>query len=330
MPTNSNPLVSVLIGAYNHQDYVQATIQSIIDQTYLNIELMVIDDGSTDATWEKIKAMQPAAEKRFQRVVFQTKNNEGSCATVNKLLDLAQGEFVYLIASDDLAKPTAIEKELDFLQNNSEYAMVMGDDEFIDKNGKRCYWDKNRNIIYDLNKAASKTYKDHLQRVCNIQFNSDDFGAYDKLYIANHIPNGYLVRKSIFDIIGKFTSEAPLEDYWLMLQISKYAKIKFLDEVLFSYRWHDSNTIKKEALIIAYMQKTRAYENKLLDDIDDKAVLPAVLKIKYGVLEKIIGIPYIATIETKYLRYIKQTRVFKIFNIPVFEWKRQNRDECNK
>ncbi len=325
MPTNnSKPLVSVLIGAYNHQDYVAATIQSIIEQTYSNIELIVIDDGSTDATWERIKAMQSACEQRFQRVVFQTKNNEGSCATVNKLLDLAKSEFVYLIASDDLAKPTAIEKELAFLTTNPEYAMVMGDDEFIDKNGKRCYWDKNRNIIYDIHKAASKTYKDHLQRVCNIQFNSDDFGAYDKLYIANHIPNGYLVRKSIFNIIGKFTYEAPLEDYWLMLQISKYAKIKFLDEVLFSYRWHDSNTIKKENLIIDYVQKTRAYENKLLDNIDDKTVLPAVLKIKYGVLEKIIGIPYIATIETKYLRLIKQKRVFKIFNFPVFIWCKKN------
>lgn len=318
-----NPLVSVLIGAYNHQNYVAATLASIIDQTYENIELIVMDDGSTDATWQKIEQMRPLCEKRFKRVVFQTKKNEGSCVTVNKLLDLALGEYVYLIASDDLAKPSAIEKEINFLIQNPEYAMVTGDDEFIDSDGKVCYWDKNRNIIYDKNKAFSKTYKEHLQRVCRIDFNSDDFGSYDKLYIANHVPNGYMLCKSIFKKIGQFTKDAPLEDYWLMLQVSKYAKIKFLDEVLFSYRWHATNTIKKKNLIIAYMQKNKDYENKLLDNINDKEVLPAVLKIKYAVLEKIIGVPYIATIETKYLRLIKQTRTIKILNVPIFKWQRK-------
>ena len=142
-------LVSVLIPAYNHENYVQETINSIINQTYQNIELIIIDDGSKDSTWQKIQELQVECEKRFVRVVFETKQNEGSCKTLNKLLSLAQGEFVYIIASDDLAKPNAIEKEVEFLANNEDYALVVGDNEIIDSEGKRAYWENKIKRVYE-------------------------------------------------------------------------------------------------------------------------------------------------------------------------------------
>lgn len=288
---DSQILVSVIMPAYNHQNYVQEAIESIINQTYKNIELIVIDDGSSDSTWQKIQEMQEQCEKCFVRVVLQTKENEGTCATLNKMLDLAQGEFVYLIASDDKAKPQAIEKEVDFLAKHKDYALVVGDDEIIDSSSNLCYWDYEQNIVYDKDRADFTTFAELLK--CHI----DDFGNYDRLYHGNHIPNGYLIRKSIFDKIGKFTHEAPLEDWWLMLQIAKYAKMKFLDEILYSYRWHNSNTIKDRARIDNFAKKVMEYENRLLDTIDDKEVLPSVLKIKYGYFYKAIGIPYIFVLE---------------------------------
>ena len=115
---------------------MQDTLQSILNQTYKNIELIVIDDGSSDNTWQKIEELQTQCEKRFVRVIMQTKENEGTCATLNKMLDLAQGEFIYLIASDDIAKPQAIEKEVAFLESHNDYALVVGDDELIDSQGK--------------------------------------------------------------------------------------------------------------------------------------------------------------------------------------------------
>ena len=69
MPTNS--LVSVIISAYNHERYIQETIQSIIQQTYQNIELIIIDDGSQDKTWKKILEMEKVCQQRFSRVVLQ-------------------------------------------------------------------------------------------------------------------------------------------------------------------------------------------------------------------------------------------------------------------
>lgn len=315
-------LVSVIIPAYNHEKYVQDTIESIIAQTYEKIELIVIDDGSKDSTWQKIQQMKDKSEKRFVRVLFETKENEGTCKTLNKLLSLTQGEFVYLIASDDLAKPQAIEKEVEFLENNLDYALVVGDNEFIDNNGKTCFWDKKRNIVHDIKKAKYKTFGQFLQKMIKYNFSSEKFGDYSILCISNHIPNGYLIRKSIIDKIGGFKPEAPLEDWYLMLQISKYAKMKYLDEVLFSYRWHETNTIKNSNKMHLFASKTLEHELKILSNIDEKEVYPVVLKVKNkGFLVKKQGIPFVFQILT-YMKNTEKTKIIKIFNIKIFEYKK--------
>lgn len=141
---------------------------------------------------------------------------------------------------------------------------------------KVCYWDEDKNIVYD--KAKFKIFADFLSFGANIDFDTDEFGRYDKIYYGNHIPNGYLVRKSIFDKIGKFTREAPLEDWWPMLQIAKYAKMKFLDEILYSYRWYISSIIKNGEKIAGFVRKLMEYENQLLVNVGDSGVLLCVLK----------------------------------------------------
>lgn len=269
-------LVSVLIPTYNHEKYVQETINSIINQTYQNLELIVIDDGSKDSSWQKICEMEDICQKRFSNVIFETKVNEGACATLNRLIEKANGEYIYIIASDDTALPNAIEKEVIFLSDNPDYALCVGNNAIMDSNSKPCFWDKKRNIVYDIKKAKYKTFGEYLQKTQNLDFTQDYFGTYSTIYPRNYIPNGYLIRKSIFDQTGYFTKEAPLEDYWLMLQISKYAKMKYINEVLFNYRWHETNTIKQKSRIGEYIDKTRKYENKLLENLDFSTVLPNV------------------------------------------------------
>ena len=268
------PLVSVGIPAYNHEKYIQKTIRSIIAQTYQNIELIVIDDGSEDSTWQKIQELKQECEKRFVRIDFSTQENCGVCKTSNKIKAKAQGEFIYSIASDDLAKPQAIEKQLDFLLKNKDYALAVGDNEIIDSEGKRAYWDNERNLIYDENKAKHKTFGSSLRAGKYPISNPEQFGTYENLLRGNHIPNGSLIRKSVFDEIGDFTPEAPLEDYWSMLQISKRAKLKYIDEVLFSYRWHGKNTAAQTERMEKMTEKTLEYEknkyignNRRLNDI---------------------------------------------------------------
>ena len=300
----NSPLVSVLIPAYNHENYVQETIKSIINQKYKNIELIVLDDGSSDSTFQKITEMKEECEKRFNGVIFRSKVNEGTCATLNKLIEFSSGEYLYIIASDDLAKPNAIKEEIEFLEKNKDYSLCVGNNEFIDSEGKVCYWaDDEHEITYNPENAKFKTFFDAIK-----PDNIEDFGKYPSLYIKNHVPNGYLIRKSILDKIGEFTSEAPMEDWYLMLQISKFSKMKYLDEILFSYRWHGTNTVKNREKMLSYSEKTILYEEKIINYLDKSSVFPEVFDtLKKGAVYKKQGIPFVFEI-VKLMKSAKKVR----------------------
>lgn len=318
-------LVSVLIPAYNHENYVQETLKSIINQTYENIELIIIDDGSKDNTWNKIQEMEQECQKRFKRVYIETKQNEGRQKTQNKLLKLAKGEYIYLIASDDLAKPQAIEKYVNFLSKNKDYTLCVGNDEIIDFEGKVCYWDKDRNIEYDRKKAKYLTFVDFSKKK-NPYFNNKKFGSYKTLVIGNYIPNGFLIRKNIFENIGYYTPNAPLDDWWLMMQIAKYSKMKYINEILFSYRWHGSNTVKQIEYMHKAVEQTQKYEQSLLDNLDistlPKEMRKQIKEIKLnGRCTSSIGIPYLLTFE-KHVKHETKLRIIKLFNLPIFRWKK--------
>lgn len=288
-------LISVLIPACNHEKYIKEAINSIIEQTYQNIELIVIDDGSTDGTWQRIIEMKEICEKRFNQVIFETQENGHTYEILNHLISLSKGEYIYLIASDDLAKPQTIETLFAFLSQNPDYALAVGDNEIIDENSKRIYWDKNRNNLYDEKEAKYKTFAEFLQYGReDVDFASDNFGTYYSLIEMNYIPNGALIRRNIFEKIGLFTEKAPLEDYYLMLQIAKYSKMKYIDEILFSYRWHPENTMKKLEKIDKLIVKTKNYERELIRKSDIKTFSHEIQKyLKNGKKTFQIGIPFL-------------------------------------
>ena len=254
-------LISVLIPAYNHEQYVQQTIHSIIDQTYQNIELIVIDDGSTDSTWEKINELKSDCEKRFTRVVFQTQENAGTCKTLNRLIEQAKGEFIYLIASDDVSMPEAIQMEFEFLSGHNDYILAVGDNFVIDENGGRVALGFKMKSVPVGTKGSISTFGHFLQDRRRFDFSSSQFGSYELLWSrGNYVPNGYLIRKSVFYEIGGFTPLAPLEDYFLMFQISKYGKMKYIDIPLYSYRRHSACTSCDLKHMIDMTAKTLHYE----------------------------------------------------------------------
>ncbi len=316
---SNNPIVSVLIPAYNHEKYVQKTILSIINQKYSNIELLILDDGSKDKTFEKINEMKSECEKHFKRVVFLTQKNQGTCMTLNRLMDLTKGKYIYLIASDDISNPDAIQKEVEFLEKHQDYGLAVGDNEIIDLDGNSCFWDKKRNIEYDKNKAKYKTFVGFLKK-SSPYFDDKNFGTYHTLFLGNYIPNGCLIRSDVWKKIQKCPAGEFLEDWFLMLQLSKYTKFKFINEVLFAYRWHQSNTIKNKDKILKYTRNTRKYELEVLKKIistDSKNILPEVIDVfNNGVLYKKIGIPFF--IEVLGYRYLdKKIKIVKLFNITI-------------
>ena len=314
-----NKLISVIIPSFNHANYIQDTINSIINQTYPNIELLIVDDGSTDSTLEKLKELEKKCLSRFTRFVIKTKKNSGVVDTLNELISLSQGDYIAICASDDIYTPNALMLEYKDLEKDSSIALVVGNNKIIDKYGKECYWDNSRNNVYNKNEAVFLSFTDFISKVADIDFSSPEFGTYERLYLENHIPNGYLIRKSIFNIIGNYTNLAPLEDYWLMLQISKYAKIKAINEDTFFYRWHGNNTITQTEKMVQYNKKTRDFENLLLINIHSDKCLINYLEFRKNRLlslfsNEILNKSKIATLEFQ-IKELKKTIWYKIGKI---------------
>lgn len=268
--SDSFPLISVLLPAYNHQEYVQESIKSVVSQTYPNIELLIIDDGSSDETWAKICELEPLCKKTFSRVVCISRPNKGRAKTFNELLQKAQGKYVFLIASDDVAEPHAISTLYGFLSLNPEYVLAVGDNKIINEIGDRIFWDMERDNVDKQSLALYLTFAQFLQKGrADVDFFSDEFGSYSSLVKGNYIPNGYLLKRDAMLSFGGFAEEAPLEDWYQHLQLAKCGKFKFVDEILFAYRWHGSNTVKDKKYMTSVFRKTLAYEKQIVDNSGD-------------------------------------------------------------
>lgn len=219
-----NPLVSVIIPAYNHEMYIEEAIQSVINQTYKNIELIVINDGSTDGTGSIITNF---IEKNNNfNIEYLSKPNEGICRTLNKGLELAKGKYVALLASDDMCMPDRIEKQLQLMEENANIGLVFSDHFFMRFN--------------QITQLKATDYKPNIRK-CFIN-NIQNVNMYEKLLTENIIPAlTVFVRKECFDKVGGFDNNLWAEDYDMWLRISKEYPIAFIDEPLAYYRIHDSN-----------------------------------------------------------------------------------------
>ena len=146
-PVNK-PLVSIIIPAYNKGSYTIKAIKSVLSQTYNNIELIVINDGSTDDTHELLKKI---IDKRF---IFYDIKNSGACTARNYGINKSNGKYLSFLDCDDTYEKNKIEKSISVLERNREYKFIYTDVNFIDKNdnivGKTPY--------YRNHPVARKTY----------------------------------------------------------------------------------------------------------------------------------------------------------------------------
>jgi glycosyltransferase involved in cell wall biosynthesis len=125
------PIVSVLMPAYNAGPYVAEAVQSVLDQTVRDLELIVIDDGSADDTGATLEGL--AARNTRLRIV--RRGNRGIVASRNEALALASGEFVAVLDSDDMALPDRLERQLAYLRDHPECVAVGGQVLTIDSDG---------------------------------------------------------------------------------------------------------------------------------------------------------------------------------------------------
>ena len=121
-------LVSVIIPVYNGINYLQEAINSVFAQTYENVEIIVVDDGSTDGTWALIESCN-------SKIRSFKKENGGTASALNLGIRNAFGDFISWLSHDDLFMPEKLEKQVEFMIRNPQYAFSYTDYIIIDSNG---------------------------------------------------------------------------------------------------------------------------------------------------------------------------------------------------
>jgi alpha-1,3-rhamnosyltransferase len=214
------PLVSVCIPVYNHSGFVGECIESVIAQTYPNIELIIIDDGSTDASYEIAKRYIAACKARFHRFKLISRPNVGVSETLNEGLRWAEGKYFCGLASDDVIFPNKTGVLIDYLERNQSTVAVFGSVHLIDEHSNR------------IGKRVA----------CSV-YNFEDI-----LLLRAELPApAALIRLDALINAGGFDKNTKVEDWdmWLKLSLGKRSAIAVVPDLLAGYRVHSSNTWKQ-------------------------------------------------------------------------------------
>ena len=130
------PLVSVIMPVYNADGYLVEAIESILNQTYQNFELIIVDDASTDNTEQMISQFKKQNSKKIKAIRLKKNLNKGGDACANLAFQKAKGQFIARMDADDIAHPKRLEKQLKFLLKNPDIFMVGSQAWVINKKGE--------------------------------------------------------------------------------------------------------------------------------------------------------------------------------------------------
>ena len=249
---SNHALVSVIMPAYNHEDYVSYAIDTVVNQDYPRIELIVVNDGSSDGTHQAIEACEKKCRDRFENYYYRNNSeNQGLQKTLNQAISYASGDYLYMIGSDDGFMPGAISAFYEAIQHDERCGLMVGDNILIDDAGQRCFWDEEQNSVYDESSARYRSFGDFLRaNRPDVDFLSTDFGSYRSYLKGNYMPGGFFVPRAVMTEIGGYDEGAILDDLNLMLKVSKKYTIRYLDRATYQYRWHSSNTAKQRQHMI--------------------------------------------------------------------------------
>ncbi|MCD6225910.1 glycosyltransferase [bacterium] len=206
-----NPLVSVIITAFNAAPFIEEAVISIMGQSYKNLEILIVDDGSTDNTWQILKKLA----KRDKRIkLIRLEKNLGPSLASNEAIKQAQGEFIARMDADDVAFADRIEKQVRFLQNHPQVIAVGGQCQLIDEKGE---------II------GTK------------EFPLTNKKIYESLFMFNPIqhPTIMINRKLLPNGLIFYQNGSVLaHDYELIFQLAQYGRLANLKDYVLFYRQH--------------------------------------------------------------------------------------------
>lgn len=212
--TAASPRISVIVPSYNHARFVRRCIESIINQTCKDYELIVIDDGSTD---DSRLILEDLKKQHGFTLILQ--ENAGVARTLNRAIrEHAKGKYISVCASDDYYLPHKLETQLAYMERHPDVPMCYG---------KVYVVDEDDNVVEKLTVHRNKNLK-----------GGEIFP--DILLQKFHLPVTYFIRKSIFEEVGYYREDIITEDFYMNLSISVNRHIGYIDDFLLCYRtFHD-------------------------------------------------------------------------------------------
>jgi glycosyltransferase involved in cell wall biosynthesis len=205
------PLVSVVLPVYNGQHYVRAAIESVLAQMFKPIELIVVDDGSTDSSADLVASYGP-------RLVFIQQPNAGVAAARNTGIRAARGQFIAFLDQDDWWLPSKIAKQVARFQRDDTLGLV---------HTATCHFDDTRSAFAGSSGPATEVLTGH---------------CYDRLLLRNGIYNSsVMVSRKALETVGLLDTTIEgntVQDYDLWLRIARWFPLAFVPERLTIWRLH--------------------------------------------------------------------------------------------
>src|SRR5688572_25305561 len=220
------PLVTVICLCYNHERFLKEALDSVINQTYPNLEIIVADDFSTDNS----RALLAKYAKQHPQIkYFPNEKNLGNCTTFNRAFAISKGEYIIDFATDDVLLPNRIEEQIAaFEKLGPEYGILFTDAELIDDQGKHIGNFYQRNPDGSLKQPVPSGY------------------VFPEILKRHFIsPPTLMMRRSLLEKIGGYDADLTYEDFDLYVRTSAVSKFYFLDKVLTKRRLHAHQLSKK-------------------------------------------------------------------------------------
>jgi len=219
------PLVTVIAVCYNHSHFIVECLDSIRNQTHPNMQIIIMDDCSNDGSVKIIRNWieRYSIECRF---IAHTQN-QGLCRTLNEALELAQGKYISIIATDDLWLPEKLAIQVDVLENlPDDVGVVYGDSWQITEEGEL------------LPELLLKPYQEKYGSL-------PEGDIYSRLIEGDFIPAlNPLTRRSCYNMVGHYDEHLSYEDWDMWLRIAQKFKFVFMPQVVTKYR-HVSNSMTR-------------------------------------------------------------------------------------
>jgi glycosyltransferase involved in cell wall biosynthesis len=223
------PEVSVVIPSYNHAAYIAEAVNSVLNQSLSDLELIVVDDGSSDASLDVL------AKFSDPRMYILTQSNQGAHAAINRGLHAACGDFLAILNSDDAYHLQRLEKAIGVLKANAQIGLVGSYIQIVDHQGKAL--------------SIKHGYQD-----CSpwpLEFPERSFRAGDELratlltenYLAT--TSNYVFSREGYERVGDFRPLRYTHDWDFALRMAQVAQLELLPEALIRYRIHPANTIRE-------------------------------------------------------------------------------------